>query len=251
NSATNDTETSPCDGDVGVLIGIEEEDITNQKNCIELNELIDNAQVKLQLEGLKLDAENETLQNEKGFSLRKNSLNQTYTSPTILANQGTIDFPPLSNIFGVAHTHPHQSNGANPMFSAMDAFALNEHNTAFNHDMSGTDESLSVYILVVATGTYAVKINDLDAINAYTIEFPTERSKLREHRKLNDKYNEYYNPITQQTGDFDDFEKEFTKYIQSKGISLYKAENDLSNWNRLEYNASSPNNIETTNCSQN
>ncbi|MFT5242498.1 MAG: hypothetical protein ACI8QQ_000416, partial [Psychroserpens sp.] len=122
-------EPSPCDGDTGVLL--DEEIITNRKNCNELNELTDNVQVKLQLEGLKLDSENENEENERGFSLRKNSDNQTYTSPTITGEQGKISYLPISNLFGVAHTHPHQSNGPNPMFSAMDAFALNKHNNAF------------------------------------------------------------------------------------------------------------------------
>ena len=225
--------------------------ITNHKNCNELNELTANLQVKLQLVGLKSDAQNVNLKNERGFSLRKNSQNQTYTSPTITADYGEISFLPLPNIFGVAHTHPHQSNGKNPMFSAMDAFALNKHNTAFNHDMVGTDESLSVYILVVATGTYAIKINDLAVIQAYNSQFPTERLKKREHRKLNDDYNEFYNPLTQQSGDFDDYEKEFTKYIESKGISLYKAEDDLSGWKRLEHDTDSPNDVKTTNCNEN
>ncbi|WP_186826688.1 hypothetical protein, partial [Psychroserpens burtonensis] len=251
NSATNDTETSPCDGDVGVLIGIEEEDITNQKNCIELNELIDNVQVKLQLEGLKTDAQDENEENESGFSLRKNSDNQTYTSSTITGEQGKISYLPISNIFGVAHTHPHQSNGPNPMFSAMDAFALNKHNNAFNHDLAGTDESLSVYILVVATGTYAIKVNDLTAIQAYAAQFPTKGKQLREYKKLNGKYNKKHDATTGETGEVNDFEQEFTKYIQSKGISLYKAENDLSGWNRLQYNEAEPNNIETSNCNEN
>jgi hypothetical protein len=232
-------------------IALDDDSIANQKNCNELNDLTNHFAIKQQLIGLKSDAENENEENERGFSLRKDSQNQTYATPTITAEYGEISYLALLNIFGVAHTHPHQSNGANPMFSAMDAFALKKHNTAFSHDIAGTDESLSVYILVVATGTYAIKINDLEAIEAYAAQFPTKGKQKREHKRLNTDYNDHHNPTTGETGDINDFEQEFTQYIQSKGISSYKADDDLSGWNRLQYNEAEPNNIQTTNCNEN
>ena len=137
------------------------------------------------------------------------------------------------------------------MFSAMDAFALNKHNTAFNHDIVGTDESLSFYILVVATGTYAIKINDLDAIQTYHAQFPTKGKEKKEYKRLNRIYNSHYNPASGTTGDFDDYELDFANYIQSKGISLYKAENDLSGWKRLEFDADNPTEVKKTTCNEN
>ncbi|MFT6841289.1 MAG: hypothetical protein ACJASR_000046 [Psychroserpens sp.] len=59
NSRTIIGATSPCDGPTGVLL--DEEGITNQKNCNELNEFTDNVAVKQKLIELKADAGDATL----------------------------------------------------------------------------------------------------------------------------------------------------------------------------------------------
>ncbi|GAA4246758.1 hypothetical protein [Winogradskyella damuponensis] len=244
-----DTDDDDDDNDDDESIGtiaLDDDAITHLNNCNELKKLTDDNVIKNKLNLLKADAKNKYLKNEKGFSLRKNANNETYSTPIITADIGSISYRPLINLFGVAHLH--QLVGSNPMFSAMDAFALNSYNNAFDHNNGNTDESLPVYILVVATGTYAIKINDLAAINAYGDEFPTLKKQLKEHKRFNEKYNKHYNPITGATGDFIDYEKIFTKYIQSKGISLYKANNELSTWERLEHDSNATNEIKKTNC---
>jgi hypothetical protein len=137
------------------------------------------------------------------------------------------------------------------MFSVMDIFALTTIKNNFNIPNFETDESLPVYILVSGSGTYAIKINDLVSLNEYANEFPTERKRKKEHEKLNDRYNLYFNPLTGQTANSSVYEEIFVRYIQSKGVSLFKADNSLSNWTRLEYETNYNNNIKPTDCNEN
>jgi hypothetical protein len=247
NSRTVMGATSPCDGPTGVLL--DEEEITNQKNCNELNELTDNVAVKQKLIELKADAGDATLDKEKGFRVTKKSNNITIPSAIKTATENKITFPPSANTFGVAHIH--ELIGTNHMFSVMDIFALTTIKNNFNIPNFETDESLPVYILVSGSGTYAIKINDLVSLNEYANEFPTERKRKKEHEKLNDRYNLYFNPLTGQTANSSVYEEIFVRYIQSKGVSLFKADNSLSNWTRLEYDTNYNNNIKPTDCNEN
>jgi len=83
--STDDDPTNENDEENETLqtIALDDDSIANQKNCNELNDLTNHFAIKQQLIGLKSDAQNVNLKNEKGFSLRKNSQNETYTSPTI------------------------------------------------------------------------------------------------------------------------------------------------------------------------
>lgn len=240
-------ESSPCDGEVGILI--DDEIITNRKNCNELNNLTNNFAVKQKLIELKADAGDATLDKEKGFRITKNSNNVTIPSNIKTATKNKISYAPAANTSGVAHIH--ELIGTIHMFSVMDIFALTTINNNFNIPNFETDESLPVYILVSGSGTYAIKINDLVSLNDYANEFPTERKRKREHKRLNSKYNLYFNPSTGQTANSSVYEEIFVRYIQSKGVSLFKADNSLSNWTRLEYDTNYNNNIKPTDCNEN
>ncbi|MEM6516315.1 MAG: hypothetical protein AAF688_09040 [Bacteroidota bacterium] len=239
----------PCAGEVGVLIELPIEEDPHENHCAELKKLTDNAIIKNKLELLKLDAVDNSIKNERGFSIKMTSSGEV-SSPTKTAEVGGISYKAYPDLFGVAHIH--QAKGGNPMFSAMDLFALKKHADAYAYQGLGGDIiSLPVYMLVTAHGTYAVKINDENAIQAYLNAFPTFKKQKREHFDLNKLYNKRTNPVTGQTHTNPKlYEEVLAKYIQNKGISLYKASQDLTSWKELEYDNASPNNLKETNCEQ-
>jgi hypothetical protein len=88
---------------------------------------------------------------------------------------------------------------------------------------------------VPATITYALHIDDYTAFSQYvntTLNCATctPEQKDKKIRALNDKHAEKY--VAMGT-DPADYEKEYLRHHRNHGFSLYKANNDLTNWSKL------------------
>ena len=168
---------------------------------------------------------------EYGYAIGKNGENFTVSEienspPYGQASGFAMPFPPSSlNAIVVMHTHPNDYLGY-LMFSPQDIYYF--YNIIAKHvPPEGGFKKPSDYSLMMITsqGTYALKIDDrtklLAAILLYNKKFQDELEFAYQSRQPMD-------PISH-------FEKDFLKFIGKRdiGISLYKADEDFSNWNKL------------------
>lgn len=213
-------------------VALEQNTIIHKKNCNELLALSNNPIIKAQILSLQLESGNTQLTNEKGFSLGKNSLNQTFSGNTVVGGYGKISYGYANNKFGGVHLHP--INGYFPMFSTYDILDLYKWKTNFDPSNTlGNDESLPVHIVATPQGVYALKISDLSKLQAYSESLDSETKKKEEHEFLEGILNKIY----LSSNSFPtNYQREFLKYTKNLGVSLYKANDDLTAWERKEFN---------------
>lgn len=219
--------TDPC-GDAEE-IGIIEPD-THVNNCEELKRQSEDPEVISALNDLDNKAELDD--KEYGYSISQNDsdyiVNDISTNPYFpqFSNNSTLPFPPaVHNAIGVMHTHQLDYQGY-LMFSAQDIRYFYE--IVKKHIVPvGTTRNLNSYSLIIVThqGTHALKIENatkfLSLISKYDQDFIDELDFAYQNRHPMD-------PINL-------FEEDFLRFINDKdiGVSLYKADDNLNNWNKL------------------
>ena len=242
----------PCgEGDTGILIDFE----TFIENCVELNKLLQTPTYPIQQPAESAVMAIHNLENEldesgeKGYSLRHNSSLNAYASPTNNNSYNKVRYPNFPNVFGGIHTHP-DNNKIIPIFSPDDIRSLLAFSQNYNNGNTD-DKSLFVHILVGSTGNYAIKIDDIIKLQQIANIFLDDKDangdgadELRLlYRRYDNLFDKYYNEMTSQfIGSDTDFQKAFLQFITEKydfGISLYEANDDMTNWNKLTLNHSS------------
>ncbi|MCA1965827.1 MAG: hypothetical protein LDL23_04165, partial [Flavobacterium sp.] len=224
------------------VLELEEENEENNEidPCISLKETqkTDKANINPILQNYKTNlyhfGENATRINKNNLSPQLPiSNNYSYTQNVMpLSLDRSIDVPILSNqTIIIIHTHPYPLTYS--MFSWGDAYQylmLNQLSNIYRNDLT---LMLVTYNPVTNTNdVYALKVENMrnfrnkmnNQLNSLgTMDLNLKIKKLNE--KLGDKFESETN-----------LEKAFLEYFDGYGISLYKAEDNLSNWKKLEKN---------------
>jgi hypothetical protein len=200
---------------------------------------------------------------EQGFALsHDSSLNSRASSvPSFSSNK--IRYPNHANIFGGIHLHPNNGR-AIPMFSGGDILSLLQFSNNYNNNAE-TSPTLFTHIVVTTQGVYAIKINNLEALQQLQ-PFLDDKNDAN-----GDGVNEYKifterldKPLRRFADNFDtpngapsDYERVFLRFINNfdgngtpLGVDLYRANEDLNNWDKLTLNEST-NTITPAPCRQN
>lgn len=255
-------------GDINTTPVFEEEEITINTPCDELNKLTQNptlpnypnmgAQDKNPRIAI-INMKNEVNpNNEKGYAflnVQPNGIPEyapyaQYTQPPVGDPNHVYFSSPF--MFGTIHTHP--NDGVHiPMFSHDDIYSLLS--TAENYipnNSSGND--LFVCVLTVQIGgssfTYAIKIEDLTKLQKLKNLNPnangTKTKWERFGEKLKVKYDKNAGGVS---GSPSLYEKTFLQFIEDLdlGVSLYEMEQEnagtpdvTENWKKLELNGNKP-----------
>jgi len=236
-STTTDT-TDPTDtitGDVDLPVITTPTIIPDSVSpCETLNNLIDptKANIKPDLEHLKTLVEESQ---ENGVSFKKSG--ETYNSINISPGLSLhITLPISGDVYSGAHTH---TDDAYPMFDWGDLFGL-----FHMYDQANINVKDEVTLFLVSqdylsptTDVYAVVINDIDAfalkiqqdINSLRVTDPIAFLSTDDRVKvkvLNEKYGIGFD-------NSDNYERIFLESFKNHNISLYKANEDISNWSKL------------------
>ena len=224
------------------VLELEEENEENNEidPCISLKETqkTDKANINPILQNYKTNlyhfGENATRINKNNLSPQLPiSNNYSYTQNVMpLSLDRSIDVPILSNqTIIIIHTHPYPLTYS--MFSWGDAYQylmLNQLSNIYRNDLT---LMLVTYNPVTNTNdVYALKVenmrnfrnkmnNQLNSLGAMDLNLKIET--------LNEELGEKFVSET-------NLEKAFLEYFDGYGISLYKAEDNLSNWKKLEKN---------------
>lgn len=232
----------------------------DKKNCEELEEDLQDPEYPIPdsqksiiqaLTNLKNEATNALDPNarEKGFNLSTNSSNQKVASPINIGNSNKIKYNKYINIYGGLHLHP-RNGKAFPMFSFYDILNLLEFHNNFNPS-SPTKPSVFVHYLVTYQGVYAIKIDDvsvlqqlqpilddLDDANEDGIDLAKDYDD-----SLENVYSRFQDSMENPNGSPGEYEKELLKFMNNfdgngngLGISLFRANSSLTNWEKLTLN---------------
>ena len=233
-------ESSPCDGPVAIII--EDEIITNQRNCNQLKKLSLDYGTKSALYDLTQNT-NQTI--EKGFAIKNNATLDGYDTPqatvTNPLNPNEINMKPYLNgdFVGIFHTHTKASNGVYPMFAPGDIFSLSY--LAAKHNTNGQPKKYEDYVvtLTVPQSTYAIKIKDWFKFNTAMSNNYHGINGIK--AKLEKKFDDRGSAV----GDINDLIKDLIDIFKEfdMGTGLYEASDDLNDWSELihDLNPMSPN----------
>jgi hypothetical protein len=182
---------------------------------------------------------------EEGFNFYYNATtNQMYATPAHQTAFNMVEYDVRTTVFGGDHFH---QDGLQPMFSHDDIATLQNFSQVFGLPscQSNPNYPAPMHLMTSEFGVYAIMIDDpeLFANTIHSIyDDPNSESFDNFYRKIESLYNLFFNPFTNTwTGTYEDYELAFLKFITNidnnnnynLGISLYKAEQDLSGWKKL------------------
>ncbi len=230
-------------------------EVTNAKNCEKLNKLsasknnlgqpitnqVRNALIK--------NTQDVTASNvEQGFRLFMDPTTGSLTaSPVTNPNTqdcGALPIKTISGMMGYFHSHTAgcSEHGLHEMFSHMDILKFYE--VILNHNAANiysTPVDPSNFVVTVATesGTYALKITDLEAFKSIMNILNTNQDAMDNflHTYSNAQNKNTFNSLGTPIGNSGTTEKNMLNMIKDLlggSVSLHKAKNDFSGWNRLE-----------------
>jgi len=204
--------------------------------CNQLNDIIDpnKANIKPKLEALKTTLA-QAGENGVQFSNDSGTFTNTDLTPTAT---NSIDFAAGGNNYGGVHTHP--TYATYPMFSWSDV-----NNLVRLYQLASNENKNKVTFMLVSSENsatagevYALKVDDFIAFrNRMTLDKTNIRAKKRNLNfgstddQLIDALN---NELGTEYASDTNGEKAFLNYFNDFNISLYKANDDISNWNKLE-----------------
>lgn len=225
-------------------------------HCQQLKKLLENnptnaptkPNIKPKLEQLKLNAQ-APINYETGYSFSKDTNNQ-YSDTELQPKPNSNNQVPVDltggNVYAVGHTH---TAYLYPMFSWDDMFVL------FRIYLQGNTQVKDDAVIFLVTKTcitctttkvYAVKIENwtkfrakinADLNNPETLGFTLEK----QIKNANDKFLEKFENET-------NLEKMFLEEFANAGISLFEADEDLTNWSQLKLSGSPLTPVSRTPC---
>ncbi len=211
-------------------------------DCEELKELTDSTKqnIKPILEDLKILA-GSSLQYENGYLFKKDA-NGNRTNEAVVPDTNSNYSIPIKTggtIFAAAHTHTYELF---QMYSWSDLYVLLKlyQGSSVTNKTEVTLMLLAKDCLTCATvSVYTLKINDFnkfrakinsDLNNSNTAGY----SDADKFKYANDNFRDLYTNNMNNT----QLEKAFLEYWKGHGISMYKANDDLSNWDKVELSRS-------------
>jgi len=151
-----------------------------------------------------------------------------------------LDIPSGGTIYGCSHTHPNPETTTNlPMFSIPDIMWIGYAYAKHNYPKPPIEKFFTT--LTVKNGTedlhFAIKIDNLPQFmgSVTTYNSMTLNTKERLNRSLSNKYTK----TDEAGGGYINYAETLYKFLEEKdikGVAVYKAEEDLSNWSKLDYN---------------
>ncbi|WP_187248610.1 hypothetical protein, partial [Mesonia sp. K4-1] len=214
--------------------------------CEKLNDLIQDdtannglvPNIKPTLENLKTTL---SQPGENGAQFKKN--NGSYSNVNLPATTGnSISITAGGDSYGAAHTHPFSTF---PMFSWSDVYTL------FNlHWHSEADIKGDVTFILIAYPTlasaqpnvYSITVDNFNAfrskINANLNAIVAERKDLTMTSPLKDKIEALNEKLGEEYRADTNYEKVFLEQFGDHNISMYKANEDITDWSELELNES-------------
>ncbi|MNK07058.1 hypothetical protein D3C87_249670 [compost metagenome] len=210
----------------------------HEKNCKELADMMDRTGIRASFNDLNTKT-GESKENGYKFEDGK-------TPKPLKLQAGTINHMELESggqIYGGSHTHPDPSQSDYiPMFSLPDIVKLGQ--IAYNYKpLPGQSKNIfkCVITLTVKTAngneTYALKIEDWYQFGTYILQYDvlSKDEKIRKNNALNRKYT--YRK--EHGGGMDNYLKDLFNFMADqniKGVAIYKANADFSEWSKQEYN---------------
>jgi hypothetical protein len=213
--------------------------------CVSLKKLFENDPLSPTIKpniipniNILTDQASSNLNNEVGYYFSKDS-NGLYASSDLIIPQNSDNTVPIklnNNTYAVAHTHTALLYS---MFSWKDVYALHElyrqADAAYKTEI--TLLLVSKECLTCATvNVYALKIENF---NAFRYKLQTDLNNVRTAGFTDDQKTDYASKTFEEKfnlgliGDTPALEKLFLEEFSSFGLSLYKANDDLNNWNKL------------------
>lgn len=219
----------------------------HKKNCEELKKMMEDQNLNNAINALKTKTNDP--RDEFGYSLSEgalpNPLEKTQTS-----RGAGVKMRSGGTIFGIIHTHPDHSgpDQHTPMFSTPDIIALYVLAKNYsNPDIPAeTVKEYSKFVLTLTvkggssgTSTYALKIENWTEFSKFVDDYKAMSSEARRVFNLNlaviySRQPSNYSPT--------DYLRVLFKYMNDKGIkglAIYKANDDLTEWEKQVYNPNS------------
>ncbi|WP_288981613.1 hypothetical protein [uncultured Flavobacterium sp.] len=170
---------------------------------------------------------------EKGAKLQRTPNGTIGVSIIPSTTVGCIGIPVGGNNYIAIHTHP--VDNSQPMFSWSDVYTL----YVMNKEIATHNSGMASFLLVCQDSsgnflTYAIVIENIGNTVESVLNDPEFAGMEHEDiKKIMDKklYKDYN--IEQNSAVSTNYEKAFLKFMQSSNISLYKANNTLTNWSKL------------------
>lgn len=159
----------------------------------------------------------------------------------------TIRYRTFPNIYGGGHLHA-RNGKAFPMFSFGDVIDL----LAWSNNYTGsTHKPILVHYLVTYQGVYAIKIDNLEVLQQLQPILDDKDDAngdgidliLEYNKKIENEYSKYQDNMDEPNGSPSQYEREFLKFMANfdgtgngLGISIYRANNDVTSWEKLTLN---------------
>ncbi|RWX01054.1 hypothetical protein [Flavobacterium cerinum] len=225
-------ETDPC-GD-GEDIGVLAQQKIHEDNCDELKKFAQNAKNLASLNNLKTTADNKK---ENGYSYSDNK------DPEVLKSDPRSEFlvlvPSGGLIYGASHDHPNPlTTEFMPMFSVSDIYMLAV--MAIRYQGGFKNYSKFIFTLTVQTGpssteTFALKIDNWQAFSFFANNYYAMTNEQK--KSLGDELQTSYSTLGKYDGT-NSYLKLLFKFMEKQninGVSIYKAEQNLSNWTKMSF----------------
>jgi len=208
---------------------------SDKEHCKKLNELWEVQNLKNQIQTLKSASivNNDNFTSEKGFKTFIDSNgNLDAASIQTGASNGSFRYGTGVNVAVGVHTHP---SVRFPMFSVDDILNLHGfYENVINSDLPVSPQT-PAHLLVTNQGVYALKIEDPALFAIYYATFLNDYKRIKDERsKLEKKYRRYFDEINNQQGNSGQHKLAFLRYAKNIGVSLYQANDDLTNWTKYE-----------------
>lgn len=245
NTPTNTTITNPLPC-YKVQVDCVEVEVMETDPCDELNNM---NKEKPYLNVLRGETTSHT---EHGYYFDEGIPGATEAELQTQSSLATLNMPTGGTIYGSSHTHPYmQTTNRLPMFAIEDimwvgkAYFANTKNP--RPPMSKFFNTLTVNI----NGTnyhFAIKVeNRGEFLNAYNNKYGN--LSTLEKSNLEEELGKEYTKIRRDGGNFKKYVEALYEFLEEKGINgigVYKANlnsnNDIENWDKLEYNPNNTNN---------
>jgi len=219
----------PCgpDGDVGVLVPVNKDDCKKINNMMqpEFENMVDDIDLlKAHINGSSV---------ERSISYKKTvDFDGTPTISKVhkIGTHNSVEIMTGGFFYGSIHVHP---IGKDPMFTWKDIKSFAEQ---YDETVNSRKEDLFIMIVCPNDLVYCLRIEDpqtfVDKVNEFWDNPKLGSTEEKKKKKANNITKEVYKNDSNN-------ERAFLKMFENYGLSLYKADQSVSNWSKLSLNQTS------------